>query len=178
MSLVTCGVRSALRVRVLNKSLANITKASTSVLPRCAYLPFRYFCNSSLLQGRLFTESHEWVLLSDDKSSASIGISDHAQSALGDVVFVELPEIGKEVSVGEDCGLVESTKSVSSIYSPVTGEVTETNTALEEDPSLVNKSPYKQGWICKLKVTPDVSSEIEGLMTEESYDKFLNAEDA
>ena len=61
-------------------------------------------------------------------------------------MFVELPEIGKEVSVGEDCGLVESTKSVSSIYSPVTGEVTETNTALEEDPSLVNKSPYKQGY--------------------------------
>jgi glycine cleavage system H protein len=95
-----------------------------------------------------YTAEHEWVRL--DGSTASVGITDHAQRALGDVVYVSLPAVGATVTAGEPCGEVESTKSVSDIYSPVDGEVTEINDEIDEDPGLVNADPYGAGWLFKV----------------------------
>jgi glycine cleavage system H protein len=95
-----------------------------------------------------YTAEHEWVRL--DGPAASVGITDHAQRALGDVVYVSLPTVGATVTAGEPCGEVESTKSVSDIYSPVDGEVTEINEEIDEDPGLVNADPYGAGWLFKV----------------------------
>ena len=95
-----------------------------------------------------YTAEHEWVRL--DESTASVGITDHAQRALGDVVYVSLPAVGATVTAGEPCGEVESTKSVSDIYSPVDGEVTEINEEIDEDPGLVNADPYGAGWLFRV----------------------------
>jgi glycine cleavage system H protein len=95
-----------------------------------------------------YTAEHEWVR--PDGSTASVGITDHAQRALGDVVYVSLPTVGATVTAGEPCGEVESTKSVSDIYSPVDGEVTEINDEIDEDPGLVNADPYGAGWLFKV----------------------------
>ncbi|XP_063713943.1 glycine cleavage system H protein-like isoform X2 [Symsagittifera roscoffensis] len=154
-----------------------IWKSEANCLLKVNFLSSRSFSRSRILRERFYTESHEWVLLSDDKSRATIGISDHAQSSLGDVVFVELPELEKEVNVGDECGLVESTKSVSNIYSPVSGEVSEVNSVLEEKPGLINESPCDDGWICKLKVG-DVASELSKLMNQQKYDLFLSSQES
>jgi glycine cleavage system H protein len=95
-----------------------------------------------------YTAEHEWVRL--DGATASVGITDHAQRALGDVVYVSLPAVGATVTAGEPCGEVESTKSVSDIYSPVDGEVTEINEEIDEDPGLVNADPYGAGWLFRV----------------------------
>ena len=95
-----------------------------------------------------YTAEHEWVRL--DGATASVGITDHAQRALGDVVYVSLPTVGATVTAGEPCGEVESTKSVSDIYSPVDGEVTEINEEIDEDPALVNADPYGAGWLFRV----------------------------
>src|SRR5580700_9804081 len=102
-----------------------------------------------------YTPEHEWVALNG--ATASVGITDHAQRALGDVVFVSAPTTGSRVTAGEPCGEVESTKSVSDLYSPVDGEVTEVNTELEDDPSLVNAEPYTAGWMFRVRVAQDGS---------------------
>ncbi len=112
-----------------------------------------------------YNKSHEWVRLEGD--TATIGISDHAQEELTDVVFVELPEVGRAVDAGDPTAVVESVKAASDIYSPVAGEVVEVNEAVEADPSLVNSDPYGQGWIYKLKVK-DVS-QVEGMMDADAY---------
>ena len=96
-------------------------------------------------------DRHEWLRVDGD--SATIGITDHAASALGDVVYVDLPSVGSAVTAGEPCGEVESTKSVSDLYSPVTGEVTAVNEALADDPSAVNADPYGAGWMFTVAVT-------------------------
>lgn len=98
-----------------------------------------------------YAESHEWARLEEDGLIA-VGISDHAQEALGDVVYVELPEVGTVYSAGDQAGVVESVKAASDIYSPVAGEVAEVNELLEELPETVNASPYEDGWIFKLRV--------------------------
>ncbi|HEY7880052.1 MAG TPA: glycine cleavage system protein GcvH [Streptosporangiaceae bacterium] len=95
-----------------------------------------------------YTAEHEWVRL--DGATASVGITDHAQRALGDVEYVSLPTVGATVTAGEPCGEVESTKSVSDIYSPVDGEVTEINEEIDEDPALVNADPYGAGWLFRV----------------------------
>jgi glycine cleavage system H protein len=97
-----------------------------------------------------YTPEHEWVAISG--SIASVGITDHAQRALGDVVFVSAPASGTKVSAGEPCGEVESTKSVSDLYSPVDGEVTEVNPEIDDDPGLVNSDPYGAGWLFKVRL--------------------------
>ena len=99
----------------------------------------------------LYTAEHEWLRVDGD--SATIGITDHAASALGDVVYVDLPAVGSSVTAGEPCGEVESTKSVSDLYSPVTGEVTAVNEALADDPSAVNTDPYGAGWMFTVATT-------------------------
>ena len=100
-----------------------------------------------------YTAEHEWVRL--DGATASVGITDHAQRALGDVVYVSLPAVGATVTAGEPCGEVESTKSVSDIYSPVDGEVTEINEEIDEDPGLVNADPYGAGWLFRVALPGD-----------------------
>jgi glycine cleavage system H protein len=112
-----------------------------------------------------YAKSHEWVRVSGDV--ATVGISDHAQHELTDVVFVELPEAGRKVKAGEACAVVESVKTASDIYSPVSGEVTEVNKAVVDNPALVNTQPYKGGWFYKIKLSNP--SEVNSLLTPEQY---------
>lgn len=118
---------------------------------------------------RYFTDEHEWIDVEDDL--ATVGITDYAQSQLGDIVFVELPAPGTAVEKGKDAAVVESVKAASDVYAPITGEVTEANPALEEDPALVNTSPEEDGWFFKMTVADP--SELEGLMDEASYQEFV-----
>ena len=121
-----------------------------------------------------YAKSHEWVRIEED-GSLVVGISDHAQDQLGDVVYVELPEIGQVLSVGDEAGVVESVKAASDVYSPVSGEVIETNPLLEDDPEMINTQPYEDGWFYKLKPSDNV--ELDDLMTSDSYHEFINSED-
>ncbi len=116
-----------------------------------------------------YVEDHEWVRI--DGENAIIGITDYAQKQLSDIVYVELPEVGKQVEKNESLGVVESMKSVSDICSPISGEVLAVNNELEKSPELVNNEPYDGGWIVKLIIKDE--SEIESLMTSEEYDKFI-----
>ena len=120
---------------------------------------------------RRYTQSHEWIRL--EGKLGYVGISDHAQKEVTDVVYVELPKIGKVVKAGEEATTLESVKAAFSIYAPVSGVVAKVNTALEGDPGLINKSPYEQGWIFALEV--ENPSEVTGLMTEEQYQEFLKS---
>jgi glycine cleavage system H protein len=113
-----------------------------------------------------YTAEHEWV--SVDGTTASVGITDYAQRALGDVVYVSVPAAGTRVTAGEPCGEVESTKSVSDIYAPVTGEVTEVNSDVDEDPGLVNSDPYGAGWLMRVALDVD-EGEPSGLLTADEY---------
>ncbi|GAA2447204.1 glycine cleavage system protein GcvH [Streptomyces sp. NPDC051041] len=101
-----------------------------------------------------YSKEHEWLSAAED-GVATVGITEHAANALGDVVFVQLPEVGDTVTAGETCGELESTKSVSDLYSPVSGEVTEINEAVVDDPSLVNSAPFEGGWLFKVRVTDE-----------------------
>jgi glycine cleavage system H protein len=121
-----------------------------------------------------YAKSHEWVRIEED-GSLVVGISDHAQDQLGDVVYVELPEIGQVLSVGDEAGVVESVKAASDVYSPVSGEVIETNPLLEDDPEMINTQPYEDGWFYKLQ--PSDSVELDDLMNSDSYCEFINSED-
>ncbi len=118
----------------------------------------------------LFTADHEWIN-TEDHQAAVVGITLHAQDALGDVVFVELPELGKTYKQGEVAGVVESVKAAADLYMPVTGEVVEVNSALKDDPSLANSDPLGNGWFFKLRVAD--AAEFEGLMDAPAYDTLL-----
>ena len=119
-----------------------------------------------------YTASHEWARQEED-GTITIGITDHAQDALGEVVFVELPEPGEEVTAGEEFGVVESVKAASDVYSPIDGEVVATNEALEDEPGLVNSSPYKQGWF--LRIRPSDQDAYEQLMDADTYRQEIGA---
>ena len=119
-----------------------------------------------------FLDSHEWVKVDDN--TVIVGISDHAQNELGEVVFVELPAIGDEFVSGDEAAVVESVKAASEVYSPISGEVIEVNEALEENPELVNTSPYEDGWFFKLKVSDENLVSIDSLMTAEEYSSMLD----
>ena len=112
-----------------------------------------------------FTREHEWVRVDGD--TATIGISDHAQQALGDIVFAEVPDAGKQLNKGDDAAVVESVKAASDVYAPVGGEVIEGNQAVADDPSLINRDPEGDGWFFKLKLSD--AGEVEALMDEASY---------
>lgn len=116
-----------------------------------------------------YTKDHEWI--SVDGDIGTIGITDYAQSQLGDVVFVELPERGKTVGKGGEVAVVESVKAASEVYAPVSGEVVDVNTALEGAPATVNEDPQGRGWFLKLKIKD--AAELDDLMTEEQYKEFL-----
>jgi len=111
---------------------------------------------SSVPQNLSYTKEHEWVLPSGD-GIVVFGITDYAQSALGDIVYVQLPKIGSTISAGTVCGEIESTKSVSEIFAPVSGEIVEVNQSLNQNPEKVNQSPYQDGWIAKVKTSGDAS---------------------
>ena len=112
-----------------------------------------------------YSESHEWVKAEGDK--VKIGITDYAQDQLGDIVFVEMPEVGATFEKGAEFGTVESVKAVSELYIPIAGEVVAVNAALEDAPEFINNSPYTDGWMIQVK--PDDPSEIESLMTKDAY---------
>jgi glycine cleavage system H protein len=117
-----------------------------------------------------YTKSHEWIRLEDD--IATVGITDHAQDELGDVVFIELPEQGASFGVGDSFGTVESVKAVSDLYAPVGGEVVEVNEALNDAPEKINEEPYGGGWMIRLRV-----SEEADLLSAEEYEKLLEEEE-
>jgi glycine cleavage system H protein len=116
-----------------------------------------------------YTKTHEWVRVEDDV--ATIGITDHAQDELGDVVFVELPEQGTTLSAGDPFGAVESVKAVSDLYAPVGGEVVEVNGSLEDSPEKINEDPYGEGWILRLRLSDEAS-----LLSAEDYERLLEEE--
>ena len=116
-----------------------------------------------------YTESHEWIRIEGDK--AIVGITDYAQDALTDVVWVELAEIGSKVGAMERCASVESVKSVSEIYAPIAGEIVESNDALEDAPEAINQDPYGEGWIFALKI--DDGSQVEGLLDAATYSGLI-----
>jgi glycine cleavage system H protein len=116
-----------------------------------------------------FTQDHEWISVEGD--SATVGITDYAQAQLGDVVFVEVPPAGTDVAKGKEAAVVESVKAASDVYAPVSGTVTEANSALEADPSLVNTAPESDGWFFKLTLSNP--GELEGLMDETAYKAFV-----
>lgn len=117
-----------------------------------------------------FTKEHEWIRVEGD--TATVGISDHAQEQLGDIVFAEVPETGKRLSKGQEAAVVESVKAASDVYSPVSGEVVEGNSKVNDDPSIVNSDPEGEGWFFKLKL--DNPSELEGLMDETAYRQWVS----
>ena len=119
-----------------------------------------------------FLDSHEWI--KEDENTVMVGISDHAQSELGEVVFVELPAVGDEFVSGDEAAVVESVKAASEVYTPISGEVIEVNEALEENPELVNTSPYEEGWFFKLEVSDENLGSIDNLMTAEEYSSMLD----
>ncbi|MBC9177867.1 glycine cleavage system protein GcvH [Pseudoroseomonas ludipueritiae] len=118
-----------------------------------------------------FTKDHEWVKL--EGGVATIGITEHAQNALGDVVFVELPEAGREVAAEEAIAVVESVKAASDVYAPIAGKIVEANQTLVDDPSLANSAPTTDGWF--FKIEPSDAGAIDALMSEEEYSKFVDS---
>jgi len=119
----------------------------------------------------LYTKDHEWMKLDGDE--ATIGITDHAQSALGDIVFLELPRLGRELKEHEVFGVVESIKAVSDLYCPIGGTVTHVNEQAINDPSVINHKPYSEGWLIKLKISP--SSKLTHLLDTDTYEKYVQS---
>ena len=118
----------------------------------------------------MYTKEHEWLRLEDD-GTVTVGITDHAQEALGELVFVEVPEVDASFGAGDACAVVESVKAASDIYCPVDGEVAEVNEALAEEPELVNSSPYDDGWVFRLR--PADATALDELMDADDYERFL-----
>ena len=116
-----------------------------------------------------FTRDHEWIRVEGD--TATVGISNHAQEALGDIVFAEVPDAGRQVKKGDEAAVVESVKAASDVYAPVSGEVSEGNPALADDPAIVNRDPEGEGWFFKLKLADP--SELDGLMDEDGYREWV-----
>ena len=118
-----------------------------------------------------FTQEHEWIKVDGD--TATVGITDHAQEALGDIVFTEVPDAGKQLTKGQEAAVVESVKAASDVYSPVSGEVIEGNQAVADDPSLVNSDPEGGGWFFKIRLAD--SGELDGLMDEGAYREWVKS---
>jgi glycine cleavage system H protein len=122
---------------------------------------------------RKYATSHEWVLIEDD--IAIVGITDHAQEALGDLVFVELPDVGDRLSAHDEAGVVESVKAASDIFAPLTGEVIAINEALVDSPEIVNSDPYHDGWMYKIRFSD--AAELDELLSAEDYDAHVESEE-
>lgn len=120
-----------------------------------------------------YTKSHEWVKPQDD-GTVIVGITDHAQDLLGDVVFIDVPPPGRRFKAGEACAVIESVKAAADVYSPLSGEVVEANGALADNPEQVNKAPYEQGWLLRLR--PDDTHELATLLDKAAYEAFIAAD--
>jgi glycine cleavage system H protein len=118
-----------------------------------------------------FTKEHEWVRVEGD--TATVGISDHAQGALGDIVFAEVPAVGRQVAKGQEAAVVESVKAASDVYAPVSGEVIEGNSAVADDPAIINRDPEGEGWFFKLRLSNP--GELDGLMDEAAYHEWVKS---
>ncbi|OQX35033.1 MAG: glycine cleavage system protein H [Oceanospirillales bacterium LUC14_002_19_P2] len=129
---------------------------------------------SSIPSELRYVSSHEWIRMEED-GTVTIGVTDHAQASLGDVVFVELPEVGSTVSAGDESGVVESVKAASDLYAPLSGEVVAINEALEEAPELVNSEPYGEGWFFRMK--PSDEGELSELMDADAYAELCESEE-
>ena len=116
-----------------------------------------------------FTKDHEWIRVEGDQ--ATVGISKHAEEALGDIVFAEAPEAGRSLTKGGDCAVVESVKAASDVYAPASGEVTEANPAIADDPSVINRDPEGEGWFFKMRLSDP--GELEGMMDEPAYREWV-----
>jgi glycine cleavage system H protein len=121
-----------------------------------------------------FTKEHEWVALENGASVVTVGITDFAQGELGDIVYVEFPEVGAEVRAAEAMGTIEAVKTVADLYAPLSGVITEINGVLEDDPGVVNKSPYEDGWFVKMKLSDP--GELDGLLSHGAYKQMIGAE--
>lgn len=119
-----------------------------------------------------YAETHEWVRANDD-GTVTVGITDHAQHLLGDLVFVEIPEVGRVVNAAESCAVVESVKAASDVYSPLDGVIVDVNEALADSPELINQDPYGEGWIFRIKT----SATLEGLLDADAYEAIAIADD-
>jgi glycine cleavage system H protein len=119
----------------------------------------------------LYTEEHEWLRQEED-GSVTIGITDHAQVALGDLVYVELPDVGQEVDAGGEMAVVESVKAASDVYAPIAGEILEVNEDLADDPEVINSDPYGDGWIVRMQPSEDLDE--DALMSPDDYQTFLD----
>ena len=122
-----------------------------------------------------FTKSHEWVSIGEDGVSLTIGITDHAQDLMGDMVYIELPEVGGSYGSGDDCAVVESVKAASDVYAPVSGEVTEINEGLVDSPETLNSDPYGAGWLFKMILSD--KDELEDLMDAAAYEELVESEE-
>ena len=120
-----------------------------------------------------YSKSHEWVRINDD-GSVTIGITEHAQDLMGDMVYVELPETGASMNQGDDCAVVESVKAASDVYAPIGGEILEVNDALADAPETINSDPYGEGWI--FRMTPADSAEVDALMDAKAYEELVASE--
>ncbi|KAL3499861.1 hypothetical protein ACH5RR_038954 [Cinchona calisaya] len=159
-------------LRMWASSTANALKVSTAIRPNFSHVFSLSRCFSTVLEGLKYANSHEWV--KHEGSVATIGITDHAQDHLGEVVFVELPEPGGTVTHGKSFGNVESVKATSDVNSPISGEIVEVNSKLGDSPGLINSSPYEEGWMIKIK--PSSPSELESLMCPKEYAQFCEKE--
>jgi len=134
-----------------------------------AFVTSRTICTSRNLQALYFTKKHEWVNVEGE--TGTVGISNYAQEALGDIVYAQLPDVEDSVTVGEECGSLESVKAASELYSPVSGTVTQKNDDVESAPSLINNSPEKDGWLFKVKLSD--AEELKNLMDQAAYEAYL-----
>ncbi|MFV1997209.1 MAG: glycine cleavage system protein GcvH [Acidiferrobacterales bacterium] len=121
-----------------------------------------------------YSKSHEWVRI-EENGSVTIGITDHAQALMGDMVFVELPEVGSDYSAGDDCAVVESVKAASDVYAPIAGQVTAVNDTLADAPETLNTDPFGEGWIYRMQ--PGAGGELDGLMDAKAYEELVAAEE-
>ncbi|KAF7502956.1 hypothetical protein GJ744_004770 [Endocarpon pusillum] len=162
-----------LRVVARAPSLYRLTYPN-SKSQTCWSLPRRSFTGQSVLLEKKYTEDHEWIELSPDGKIGTIGITNYASKALGDVVYVELPSKDLKVTRGDTIGAVESVKSASDVMTPISGTITDTNGLLEEKPATINKGPEAEGWLAKIQV--EDAKEMDGLMTKSEYDKLTEGE--
>lgn len=131
---------------------------------------------SNIPEDLRYTKTHEWVRMDEGTGIITVGITDYAQQSLGDLVFIELPEVGQELEAGEECAVVESVKAASDIYSPLSGEVVEVNASLIDNPELVNSSPYSEGWLIKLQ--PEAAEEeLRYLLAADEYANVTEEEE-
>lgn len=157
---------------VLRTALPPLRASARAPVLRVA--PVRSFQTSRLAAGTktFYTAEHEWLRYDDATNEGVLGITDHAQESLGDVVYIELPQIEQEVTKGDQVGSVESVKAASDIYTPVDGIVTGVNTALDDQPNLINKSPMEHGWLAKIKLANP--ADLDELLSEEAYKATLD----